>query len=169
MGRSLLGFCGIVVLCLAVLAAGCGGAKSGSEQSVAAPKDSDKSSQSATTPKENDKSVNATTISLPAGYPTDVMPLFPGAKLIEVNQLGKSQILTLVTEKSVQEVYDYYSNQAKATKKYELKEDSKQTGKLAVFRLNGSKGGYFYEVGGDSMKTNGKDSTQIIIGMTKEK
>lgn len=96
---------------------------------------------------------------LPAGYPLDMVPILPGARIVMGVKEGSDYAVSLVLEKDYQEVLQYYRAVMQD------KEGFTQTEIDGAFFLTGVQSGYYIALTGEPQHVDGKDVMTLVIAM----
>ena len=106
--------------------------------------------------------IGGKSVELPGDYPKDLVPIFPGAKILMAGKTDKMFGIQIYTEKSIPEVYEYY---VEAMKNAEgLRHDQGDN----FFDVEGVKGEYWIFLGGMINEIEGKNMTVVNIHLEKE-
>lgn len=106
------------------------------------------------------------TYEIPSGYPIDLLPVMPGAKVIDAYESEsdgkKNYEIRFVSMESIKDVYKYIDTTLDGA------EDKYKSSTSDYFSLDCSKGGYYFNISGQISKFGEYDFTDVFVYVSKK-
>lgn len=107
----------------------------------------------------NPDPVSSFEATLPAGYPQDVVPILPGARVVYGVKEAGNFAVSIIMEKGYQEVLQYYRSVMQNAAVFMENEIN------GAFVLTGIKSGYYISLTGEPQHVDGKEMMTLVIAM----